>query len=327
MSGCTSNITVIIPVYNNEFFLPKCLDSVLSQTLKKIEVICIDDGSTDNSFEILKNYEKKDERIRVYNVSHGGPSKARNIGIRKAKGKYVAFMDSDDWYFDNDVLQTLYLTAEEKKVNICGGSAYRTLNGRSKKSLDKMDFFTKDGYVKFEDYQSIWGFTRFIYRTSMLRKNHIYFRNYLRYEDPPFMLDVMLAAGEFYAIKKQVYCIRLRPGHVNWTHKKICECINGKAYVFHKSKQNKLENLHIKQFGQAIGQLEGIDITISDLRDKKIREAIEGMHREIDYGLLYRKGILKKYENIKTKILEIVLRKTIYKNWGNLNDRSINNRH
>lgn len=308
-------VSIIIPVYNNEEFLPKCLNSVLSQTLEEIEVICINDGSTDHSLDILQECQKNDRRVSIYSIPNSGSGRARNVGIRKAKGKYVAFMDSDDWYFDSEVLQSLFLMAEEKNVEICGGSVCRYTNGHMRSSFNDIDFFKKDGYIKFEEYQNIWGYTRFIYKTTLLRENHIYFHNYLRYQDPPFMLDAMLSAGVFYAIKKKVYCIRSRPGHVNWTRKKICDCLTGKAYVLCKSRQYKLENLHIAQVNQFLGELKVIDISISDLKDKKIRDAIERMHREIDYELVYRKGILKRYENIKTKAYVAILIKTIDRNW------------
>ncbi len=96
-------ISVIVPVYNNEKYLPKCLESILCQTYENIEVICINDGSVDNSLQILKNYAAKDSRIRIFNQENRGQSAARNRGINVARGKYITFVDSDDW-----LLLTLY---------------------------------------------------------------------------------------------------------------------------------------------------------------------------------------------------------------------------
>ena len=89
-------VSVIIPVYNVEKYLRDCLDSVVGQTLEEIEIICINDGSTDNSLEILKEYESKDERIKIIDKENGGLSSARNAGIKEAKGEYTLFVDSDD---------------------------------------------------------------------------------------------------------------------------------------------------------------------------------------------------------------------------------------
>jgi len=90
-------LSVIIPVYNVESYLKKCVDSVVEQTLKNIEILAVDDGSTDDSGKILDEYAAKDSRIRVFHERNGGVSRARNIGLENAKGKYVAFVDSDDF--------------------------------------------------------------------------------------------------------------------------------------------------------------------------------------------------------------------------------------
>ena len=90
-------VSIIIPVYNVEQYLPKCLDSIINQTLKDIEIICINDGSIDNSLSILKEYASKDDRIIIIDKENEGQGIARNLGIKKAKGKYIGFVDPDDW--------------------------------------------------------------------------------------------------------------------------------------------------------------------------------------------------------------------------------------
>ena len=89
-------VSVIIPVYNVEKYLKQCLDSVVNQTLKDIEIICVNDGSTDNSLEILEEYAQKDNRIIIISQENQGQSVARNIALEKATGEYVGFVDSDD---------------------------------------------------------------------------------------------------------------------------------------------------------------------------------------------------------------------------------------
>ena len=90
-------VSVIIPLYNVENYLKQCLDSVVNQTLKEIEIICINDGSTDNSKQILEDYARKDDRIKIINRKNSGQGVARNVGIKYAKGEYIGFVDSDDW--------------------------------------------------------------------------------------------------------------------------------------------------------------------------------------------------------------------------------------
>ena len=94
-------LSVIIPVYNTEAYLKRCLDSVLGQTYKNIEVICVNDGSTDNSLQILKDYEKKDKRVLVIDKENGGVVSARKAGIKAASGEYCTYVDSDDWIEPN----------------------------------------------------------------------------------------------------------------------------------------------------------------------------------------------------------------------------------
>lgn len=103
-------LTIIIPVYNTEKYLKKCLDSVISQAIKNIEIICIDDGSTDNSPAILDEYAKRDDRIKVIHKTNGGLVSVRKHGVVEAKGKYIGFVDSDDWV-EPDMFERLYNTA------------------------------------------------------------------------------------------------------------------------------------------------------------------------------------------------------------------------
>lgn len=97
-------VSVIMPVYNGETYLRQCLDSVVNQTLKEIEIICVDDGSSDRSVEILKEYAEKDERVMVLQQENAGAGAARNNGLSKASGKYLSFLDSDD-FFETDMLE------------------------------------------------------------------------------------------------------------------------------------------------------------------------------------------------------------------------------
>ena len=97
-------VSVIIPVYNSSEYIRHCLDSLLSQTLEDIEILCVDDGSTDDSLSILEEYSRKDERVRVLTQENAGAGAARNHGLREARGKYLSFLDSDD-YFEPDMLE------------------------------------------------------------------------------------------------------------------------------------------------------------------------------------------------------------------------------
>ena len=105
-------ISVIIPVYKVEKYLRRCVDSVLAQTMTEIEVLCVDDGSTDSSLDILHEYAAKDSRVTVYTQDHQFAGAARNLGIKHAAGKYLLFLDADD-IFDPQLVAKSYTRAEE----------------------------------------------------------------------------------------------------------------------------------------------------------------------------------------------------------------------
>src|SRR5699024_7536935 len=90
-------VSVIVPVYNSEKYLTQCIESLIEQTYDNIEIIIVNDGSTDNSGMICKDFEERDNRVKVFNIPNSGVSTARNIGIEKSKGDYITFVDSDDW--------------------------------------------------------------------------------------------------------------------------------------------------------------------------------------------------------------------------------------
>lgn len=116
-------ISVIIPVYNVSDYLERCVDSAINQTYKNLEIILVDDGSTDNSPIICDNYAKKNENIKVYHKKNGGLSDARNYGLEKSKGEYIYFLDSDDW-IEEDTIKNLYNALCDVKADVSIGKIY-----------------------------------------------------------------------------------------------------------------------------------------------------------------------------------------------------------
>lgn len=127
MTNQSPKISVIVPVYNVEKYLPRCIDSILSQTFTDFELLLIDDGSTDNSGKICDEYAKHDSRIMVFHKENGGVSSARNIGLDNAKGKWITFSDSDDEFYSdalktyNDIIQT----HDNVDIICCGHSVFK----------------------------------------------------------------------------------------------------------------------------------------------------------------------------------------------------------
>lgn len=240
-------VSVIIPIYNMSNYLMECLDSVLSQTLKEIEVICVNDGSTDDSLVILKDYELLHGNVIIVNQKNSGVGIARNNGLAIAEGEFVAFMDPDDLYPDTDILECLYDEAKKNEVLICGGSLC-TLKG--KKVIKNYYGYHKDyrfpGNCKilYKDYQIHYGFTRFIYNLELLKENNITFPDLSRYEDPPFFVKAMICAGEFYAMEKFTYCYRLGHKKVKLSLENTIDYAKGVVELLVISKKYQYKKLH-----------------------------------------------------------------------------------
>lgn len=130
-------VSIIVPIYNVENYLRRCLDSLLSQSLREIEIIAVNDGSTDNSLEILEEYAQKDKRIFLIDKENGGVSSARNEGLLATKGQYIGFVDPDDWV-DQEMYEQMYDTATQEMADIVMCTYMREFGTHSKKKKFNM---------------------------------------------------------------------------------------------------------------------------------------------------------------------------------------------
>mgnify|MGYP004636798191 CR=1 FL=1 len=142
-------ISIIVPVYNVEKYLERCIKSIIGQTYKNIEIILVDDGSKDNSAKICDDFMKKDNRIKVIHKKNGGLSDARNAGIEISKGEYIGFIDSDD-YIEKDMFETLYNLCKENNAEISMVSYYEYYNGKliAVRRSEKVEKFDKISALK-----------------------------------------------------------------------------------------------------------------------------------------------------------------------------------
>lgn len=260
-------VSVIIPCYNREQILPAALKSVLSQTLHDIEIICVDDGSTDATAAVLSQFARQDARVRVLSQNNQGSGPARNAGMDAASGKYIAFMDSDDAYPAPDVLDKLYYAAEKNRVDIAGGSLQiRHADGSISYPIGgAMDgsIFTREGVADYSDYQYDFGYYRFIFRRSLLEQNNIRFPALRRYQDPPFFVRAMHAAGKFAHIACPTYLFSANPGTKEWkTDLAVKEMLAGVADVLDFSRAKGLMRLH----GYTLQHLLLLLITVADVK-------------------------------------------------------------
>ena len=186
-------ISIIIPIYNSEVYLRKCLDSVLNQTFQDYELILINDGSTDNSGYICDEYKNKDTRIEVIHKKNEGVSIARNFGIKNAKGMYLTFIDSDDWV-DNEYLSSFINFLNSCKSDlIIGGIVKDSANISNNLYVVTEMYFKKTEYSllfdKFNLYKNGYTVAK-LYKTELVKDHNIFFNsNICNTEDLLFMLE------------------------------------------------------------------------------------------------------------------------------------------
>ena len=270
------SISVIIPVYNQEAFIKECLDSLLRQTMREWEAVCIDDGSNDSSPAILDSYAESDKRIRVIHQENQGVSFSRNKAIGLASGEYLFFLDPDDLLPEKDVLETLYTRAKEADVNICGGSLEFYDVSETGSESEPGYYFTEDRMTSFEDLQFCYGWTRFIYKRDFLLQNGLSFPEYICYEDPVFFVRAMDKAKIFYAIKKTVYTYRI--GHTihNYSYRHAVDIIRGCNDILTIAKEKGYEKLKTRMIQQLESELDRIIIKyIDEPSSRELRTLIQ----------------------------------------------------
>ena len=217
-------VSVIIPIYNTEEYLEECLDSIQKQSLKELEIICIDDGSTDNSLKLVKARAEVDERICIFTEENSGLSVARNNGIKNAHGKYIYFMDSDD-ILELDALKKSYLYAQENDLDMVLFDGYGF--------FDKCFAYNADHYIDLNyyirkcDYPDIYKGSQllmkmhangdyvacpvlYILKKEFIERTNIKFIEGIIHEDNPFTYQCMLEAKKVGYIHEQFFKRRIR---------------------------------------------------------------------------------------------------------------------
>lgn len=240
-------VSIIIPVYNVEKYLKKCLDSAVNQTWRDIEVIVIDDASPDNCKSIIKQYEEQYPDIlkAIYleqNLCQGG---ARNKGLEIATGEYITYLDSDD-FLDETMCERMILEAQRTDVDIVYCDAYRNMVGQNQKFwvsyqfTEEMGDMTEQRYwLHLLNYGYVWGK---LIRTQLLKENHIVFPEHKKYEDFAFMPLVILYSRRTAYVKAPLYYYSVREQSVmttqNAEHHKdmvymgdfVCEEMNKRGF-------------------------------------------------------------------------------------------------
>ena len=223
----TPKVSVIVPIYNTQAYLDACISSVLRQSMQDFEIICIDDGSTDNSISILKHFAKSDSRLIILTQTNQGPSVARNVGLGKARGQYIYFLDSDD-YIEADTLELACKELDDKDLDIVYFDTYAFgESGIPLKDVDNKNSY----YSRNHEYPAVYSGEDLLYkllknndyscpvwkqvvRKSFLQEHQIHFYQDIIHEDELYTLQSMMMAGRVAYIHRKLHHRRLRPDSI-----------------------------------------------------------------------------------------------------------------
>lgn len=203
-------VSIIVPVYNVEKYIDKCLNSLVNQTLKEIEIIVVNDGSPDNSQKIIDKYVKKyPNKIKSYIKKNGGQGSARNYGLKKANGEYIGYVDSDD-FIEKDMYKKLYNKAKEKDYDIVVCGNYNVSEDYQNKNVDAfISNYNSDLENIFFGKMAVWNK---IYKRDILIKNKLEFKEKVWYEDLAFTLKAIMNSNTFAFIDEPLYDYLIREG-------------------------------------------------------------------------------------------------------------------
>ncbi len=321
-------ISVIIPIFNVEEYLTQCLDSVINQTLKDIEIICVNDGSTDNSQDIVDCYEKKDDRIRKIVKANGGLSSARNAGLEIATGEYVHFMDSDD-LLETNAYENLYNEAKRLSLDILYFEAKSFFENDEIKNnnLDKITLY---------DRKNNYGVKRGLDLFAELKRNNDYivsaclqlvkhklienirFKEGIYYEDNLFTFMTICRADRAACISKKYYLRRVRNGSITTSQVTANHCLSKLQCfkdIFLESSKYTYSSEQAIQVNDLIEVLQWHVVSTYNKLDDYNRK-IYGKYISLPEYAIWHKYVLANEINLKRKNeeLDAIRRNLEYKN-------------
>ena len=242
-----NSISVIVPIYNSEAYLNKCIDSLINQTKKDIEIILVNDGSTDASDKIIKSY--KDKRIKYYKNKNNGIGYSRNFGIDKSNSKYIMFLDSDD-YLDIHACEELYKKIEKDKSDVVVSDFIKSHNGTDE--IIKINDFkktnlNKNSNILLDINLSPWNK---IYSSKLIKDNNIRFPEDIKYEDVLFVLECLDKANNISKLNKALNYYIVRDNSETKTYDKkvfdILEVVKRFRSYFNNRYSETIDKLTVK---------------------------------------------------------------------------------
>ena len=251
-SGSKPEISVIVPIYNSEKYLKKCLDCLINQTLQNIEIILVDDGSPDNSFKIYEEYAKKDNRIVIIKQSNQKQGAARNRGMEIAKGEYIGFVDCDD-FVDLNFFEILLKTAKKHFADMAMSSVIKVSSEKTKYKwkiqTEEVFHCDYDKFIKGCQNRNAAPYNK-IYKRSFIEKYHIKFPEGVFYEDGPFSIKAVYYANKLVTAPSVYYYYLKNPNSTvnsKQSAKHIKDALDAKKMILGFARKNEL-NVPVNTF-------------------------------------------------------------------------------
>lgn len=300
-------ISIIIPVYNVESYLEECLNSALNQTLKEIEIIAVNDGSTDRSPEILNKYQNN-PIVTIINQPNQGQSVARNAGLKKASGEYIMFLDSDDW-IDSDMCEKLYNKAKKFNVPLVICNMLQFWGNRKSKVYNNLQTDENRNYSKKELYQLLLSqklgchVVNKLYLRQNMDQYKCSFEPGIYYEDLIFSFKIIEAYGQAVFINQPLYKYRMRSDSTvaTPTYKKIQNLIMSTQKCIEIVRNNKQVSCqHSLIQAYAISNKIYALYLANQINDNK--EIIKYINREIPINNSFTEVFLNSTLSLKNKL-------------------------
>ena len=285
-------VSIIVPVYNVEGYLEKCLDSLVNQTLENIEIIVVNDGSPDNSQAIIDDYVSRYKNIKSYKKKNGGLSDARNYGLKYAKGDYISFVDSDD-YIDKFMLEKMYTKAIENSLDIVVCDSVEVCNDT--KTIKRSNFHYSENEVKNYIISPPMACTR-IYKRSLF--SNVKFKVGIYYEDlnlTPSMVNYtdkigFVEEGLYFYVQRENSIMKQKKYSSNLLD--IFDVLEYNKKLLQKSYPDEVEYLYIQHLLRS-ASLRFLDYDNSRFLLKKINDIIKNYYPNYWKNKYYRKSSLK----------------------------------
>ena len=315
----TADISIIVPCYNAEKYIAKCLDSLLAQTYVNIEILCVNDGSKDDTLTILQQYSIQDKRIKVFSQENSGPSAARNTGLKNVRSPYVMFCDSDDWY-ESQMCEKMLACLLENDVDIavCDCNTVDEIGLARQKEQAQYYHLDRSGKYLLDDRQIadlntvLWNK---IFKFELIKKNKIEFPPCFCHEDACFVYEYVCMAQSIFFCRDKLYNYVRRDGSVmgsffNKKNEKVYDFIFSMDYLYNFLKKNQIETNKLSLFVYLFSFYWGIYVRFMSAQQEQrayeyLYEFCQKLPKDYAQELQSVHGLLRKVKIGKYTVVEI----------------------